>query len=446
MLRTFLAALACTVLSGQAPLPRGVLLPSVPCQADPGHSYALYLPSGYREDRAWPVLFSFSPGGTGTDPVERFREAAERSGWIVVGSNDSRNGPPGPALRAQDALWKDVHARFRVDPRRSYATGFSGGARMALQLALKHPKAIAGLVSIGAFWADPGRTLRDLGHLEFVLCCGLEDVAHFELVQGRQELKARGWKALSIRFDGGHEWPPAAVCGEALEALDLGAMERGWLPADPGRAGAFRARRAASAEAAEAQGAKLLALRQWEDLALRFADPEAGRRAARLSAAPEVRQELDLEAAAETQRETLARLLSTQQYGPELGRLHDRLRQAPPAERLMLRRVLGGEVLNLRLAAAAAIERREWPRAEAILLAIADLDERQPRHRVALAGVLLQQGRTGAALLALRRALREGYRDLPRLREHPLLEGLRGHPEFERLLRELETAPPPASG
>lgn len=444
MLRSFPAALLCMALLGQAPLPRGEVLPRVPCQANPGFSYALYLPTGYREDRAWPVLFSFSPAGVGTDPVERFRAAAERCGYILVGSNDSRNGPLEPALRAQEALWKDVHARFRVDPRRSCATGFSGGARMAMLLALRHPKAFAGLVSIGGFWSNQGQTLRDLGQLDFILCCGQEDVAHFELEEGRQELASRGWKRLSIRFEGGHEWPPPEVCEEALEALDLGAMERGWIPPDPERRRAFRARRAAAAQAAEAQGANLLAMRLWEELGGRFDDLEARRRAAALARTSGVRLEQDLEAEAGRLREDLARRRSTGPYGAELDRLHARLKQAPPAEARMLRRVLVGELMHLGMAAAAAIEGKQWARAEAVVAALVVLDDRQPRHLATLAGVLAQQGHLDRALQCLRQAWQEGYRDSRRLREHPLLQGLRDHPGFQQLLRDMEPPHVPA--
>lgn len=309
---------------------------------------------------------------------------------------------------------------------------------MAMHLALRHPMDIAGLVSIGAFWSNQGQSLRDLGQLDFVLCCGQEDVAHFELEDGRRELKSRGWKALSIRFEGGHEWPPPAVCAEALEALEMGAMERGWIPLDPERKRAFLARRNSAAEAAEAQGENLLAMRLWEDLGGRFADLEARRRASALSRTPGVRQEQDLETVADRLREELTRLRPTRPYGAELGRLHSRLKQAAPAEALMLRRVLVGELLDLRMAAAAAIERKQWARAEAIIAAMVVLDDRQPRHLVTLAGVRFQQGHPDRAMQCLRQALQEGYKDSRRLREHPLLQGLRDHPGFQQLLRDLD--------
>ena len=63
--------------------------------------------------------------------MERFQEAAEKHGYLVAGSNNSRNGLFEPSLAAMDAMWRDTHSRFRIDARRRYAAGFSGGARVA---------------------------------------------------------------------------------------------------------------------------------------------------------------------------------------------------------------------------------------------------------------------------------------------------------------------------
>src|SRR5262245_2339531 len=87
-------ALALANLQEAAPLPAGRVVPDVKCAKDTSQSYALYLPSGYTPSRAWPVILGFDPGGRGTTPVERYQAAAEQYGYIVAGSNNSRNGAP----------------------------------------------------------------------------------------------------------------------------------------------------------------------------------------------------------------------------------------------------------------------------------------------------------------------------------------------------------------
>src|SRR4030095_13564057 len=116
-------------------IPRGQIIDKIEALNDPSQSYALYLPSNYTLDRKWPVLYAFDPGARGRVPVERFKEAAEKYGWIVLGSNNSRNGPMDVAVNAWNAMQIDSHQRFAIDDERIYATGFSGGARVAVHIA-----------------------------------------------------------------------------------------------------------------------------------------------------------------------------------------------------------------------------------------------------------------------------------------------------------------------
>ena len=81
--------------TGAAPsesLPKGQIVDKVVCAKSPEQSYALYLPSTYDAARKWPILYAFDPGARGRLPVAQFKDAAEKYGWIVVGSNNSRNG------------------------------------------------------------------------------------------------------------------------------------------------------------------------------------------------------------------------------------------------------------------------------------------------------------------------------------------------------------------
>src|SRR5690348_13645035 len=135
-------------------LPRGSIVDRVACSGKAGQSYALYLPSTYASERAWPILYCLDPGARGRIPVERFSGAAERLGFIVVGSNNSRNGPIEPVRDAIQAMVEDTQARFKIDPARVYAAGFSGGARVALSWARNGY--FAGVVICGAAFGPDG--------------------------------------------------------------------------------------------------------------------------------------------------------------------------------------------------------------------------------------------------------------------------------------------------
>src|SRR5689334_17974661 len=90
----------------QSDIAKGQVIESVTC-ANPAQSYALYLPSNYDPARKWPILYAFDPGARGKIPVERFKEAAEKFGWIIAGSNNSRNASIQSSIDAWNAIVRD---------------------------------------------------------------------------------------------------------------------------------------------------------------------------------------------------------------------------------------------------------------------------------------------------------------------------------------------------
>jgi hypothetical protein len=103
------------VASGRASaqdLPRGQIIDDVPCEGDDSQHYALYLPSNFTLERQWPVILVFDPGARGRIGVERYQAAAEKYGYIVAGSNNSRNGSVQVSLNAAMAMAADLDNRF----------------------------------------------------------------------------------------------------------------------------------------------------------------------------------------------------------------------------------------------------------------------------------------------------------------------------------------------
>ncbi|MGB8509679.1 MAG: hypothetical protein WCD76_14935, partial [Pyrinomonadaceae bacterium] len=208
-------------------LPRGAIVESVGTQADARQTYALYLPSNYTPARKWPVLYAFDPAGRGKLPVELFRAAAERYGYIVVGSNNSRNGlATSVVMETVNTLWRDTHARLSINDERVYATGFSGGARVANRLAASCRNCVAGVISCGAgFPADiaPDASLT----YAFFGTVGVDDFNFREMRLLERTLDALGVVNRLATFDGKHGWCPEAVCAEGIEWMELLAMKRG---------------------------------------------------------------------------------------------------------------------------------------------------------------------------------------------------------------------------
>ncbi len=211
------------VAAADAALQTGRVIERVPCLADTRQTYALYVPSTYKPDRPWPILYAFDPSARGPVPVRLFSQAAERLGFIVVASNNSRNGPLPPVMAAMEAVWIDTHERLVVDPVRVYATGMSGGALPALILATNQGAGI--IACAGAL--DPSQVPKTERRLDWMGIAGESDF-NFTLTKSVVEaMVERGAVARFASFEGGHSWPPETLAARALEWLELGALRTG---------------------------------------------------------------------------------------------------------------------------------------------------------------------------------------------------------------------------
>ena len=212
----------------------GIVIPKVVCAGDPQQSYALYLPSKFSPDKRWPILYAFDPAARGQVAVETIRAAAEKYGYIVVGSNNSRNGADAVSTEAAKAMWDDTHARFPVDERRRYIAGMSGGARMAVALAMSCKDCVAGVIANAAGFPQRRRPSRETKFAYFA-ALGNRDFNFPEFVELRRELEDVGTPYRIRMFEGQHGWAPPEVWLEALDWMDLQAMRSGSLERDPTR-------------------------------------------------------------------------------------------------------------------------------------------------------------------------------------------------------------------
>ena len=226
----WILALGISALAAQNPssqAPQSALQPGVvvrqTCASHPDQSYALYLPSHYSAGKRWPIVYAFDPDARGEAPVGLMKDAAERYGYIVVGSNDSRNGSWKVEGEAAQAMWEDTHARFSLDDRRIYFAGFSGGARVASALA-QQCKCAAGVLLDGAGFAGTPPS-HDAAFAVYAIV-GTYDFNYPELSQLDEKLQQAGFPHMLRHFEGLHQWAPAAELQDALAWFRLLAMKQ----------------------------------------------------------------------------------------------------------------------------------------------------------------------------------------------------------------------------
>ncbi len=201
----------------------GALVEHVACAKHPEQSYALYLPSNYSPARSWPIIYSFDPAARGRLPVEIQKEAAERYGYILAASNNSKNGPWKPEAEAAEAMMEDTQSRFAIDQRRVYFAGFSGGARLASQLATLC-KCAAGVFLSGAGFSSGNDPAKDV-HFSVFSAVGTLDFNYREIIPLQAKLAAAEYPHWLRTFDGPHEWAPAEAMNEALAWFSVQAIK-----------------------------------------------------------------------------------------------------------------------------------------------------------------------------------------------------------------------------
>ncbi|MDX1631979.1 MAG: hypothetical protein R3234_08970, partial [Thermoanaerobaculia bacterium] len=157
-------------------------------ETTPDQAYALYVPSSYSPRSPAPILYLLDARGRAMLPLERFRPAAERLGWLLASSWTSvSDGPFQPNLDALRAMWRDTHEKLAVADGRAYAAGFSGTARAAVTLAMLAPGSLAGVISSGAGFPAGTDPEGDLPFAYFA-AIGTRDFNYWEVLDLDEEL------------------------------------------------------------------------------------------------------------------------------------------------------------------------------------------------------------------------------------------------------------------
>lgn len=160
--------------------------------------YMVYVPKGYDGSKPVPVvIMCHGGGGTGNAAITetKWNEKADEVGFLAVFPEATRPNMSAPAnfrnngqfwndgssrlqAKANDvefvsAMIDDLIAKFNVDAKRIYATGFSNGASMAFRLGVELSQKIAAIAPIsGALWFDQPKVDRPISMLYLT---GLQD-------------------------------------------------------------------------------------------------------------------------------------------------------------------------------------------------------------------------------------------------------------------------------
>jgi predicted esterase len=417
-------------------------------------SYALYIPKNYDPRQQWPTVFVLDPGARGSRAAEQFILGAEKYGYIIAASNDSRNGP----LRfdAINAMWADVTSRFNVDSRRIFVAGMSGGARAAIDVAAVCKDCVAGIIACAAGF--PHKIPFDGAKIMFFGIAGLYDFNYPELYNDNEALdRARATHRFES-FDGAHGWPPADTLSVALAWFRLQEMARGTTPRDTAFIEEHFNSARASAAKLESDGKLYPAYLAYKQLIADFApihetseaqkhlDALKGRR----EIASGMKSERNQFAAQDTFQSDVLALMQSLEAGtgdPDIAiralqlttDLRERsLHERDPNQLVPLRRALASITI-------AAFEMGNTPKKRNDFIATRKLYQvalatrpDSPDLLYNIACLYALEGNRKEAIRTLKSSVDHGFKDFELLRTDPDLDKLRADPEFKNLLAKVQ--------
>ncbi|MBS1918352.1 MAG: hypothetical protein JST87_18955 [Bacteroidetes bacterium] len=201
--------------------PAGRILKNISCKNDVSQSYALYIPVT-KSSYALPVVYFFDPHAAGYLPLEKYKSLADKYGFILVGSNNSKNGNE---YTTTENIWQhliaDTKSRLHIDASRIYVCGFSGGAKAAGYLALNHTE-IKSVIANSA--ALPDGTAAGNFNFSFTGLAGDGDMNMTNVVSFCNDLDRTTTRHRLLVFNGKHEWAPETAMNIAFEGLLFDAM------------------------------------------------------------------------------------------------------------------------------------------------------------------------------------------------------------------------------
>jgi predicted esterase len=200
------------------------IIEHVVCKSDASQWYALYIPSNNKTNA---VIYFFDPHGDGSLPVKKYKGLADKYNYVLIGSNNSKNGNDWPTT---ESIWQnllnDTKQRLGFDHNVIYTDGFSGGAKVASYIALHHNE-VSAVIAGGAGLPDevPAANFS----FSFTGIAGEGDMNMTDLVALNNDFDKTETTHRIIFFNGKHEWAPDDVMDIAFAGLQLDLVRKKFI-------------------------------------------------------------------------------------------------------------------------------------------------------------------------------------------------------------------------
>lgn len=226
LLQFFIFLLWVNFSFSQSQFEKGEIINPIKVKGAQNESFALYFPKSYTTEIPSSIVFIFDPSGRGVNGIKPFVSSAEKFNYILVCSNDSKNGSYQRNFDIVNRLFSHVFSEFNIDEKQIYTAGFSGGSRLASAIAVL-TGSIQGVIACGAGFANvfEYRPQQD-SKFSYVGLVGDEDMNYQEMLKAKLWLDKLNVDNELFVYEDGHRWPSSSQIERAFEWLQLQAYDR----------------------------------------------------------------------------------------------------------------------------------------------------------------------------------------------------------------------------
>ncbi len=188
-------------------------------------TFALYLPAKYDQQEQSAIVFIFDPVARGKIGIKPFIEAAEKYNYVLICSNNCKNGPFEDNYKRINNLFDTVFTMFNINKDRIYTAGFSGGSRLATSVAVLTNQ-IQGIVACGAGFPSNAMRMPGIETFSYAGLVGDEDMNYKEMFSVKDWYSKFNIDNELFIYNGNHSWPPSSQILRAFDWLELQAYKK----------------------------------------------------------------------------------------------------------------------------------------------------------------------------------------------------------------------------
>jgi len=444
---TVLFSIACkpSKTNALAEFSTGKVYPKVQSMADTGITYALCLPESYSSGKPHAILVFFDSHGNGLLPVNLFKEDALKNGFILAGSNNSKNGMTSDQTNAiYRSLIADLSTRFNLEKKAVYLCGFSGGSRVASGAAISEG-GVAGVIGCGAGW--PNVNEQPKNPFSYLGVAGEKDFNLTEMKRLDVSLDQAGFIHHLLTFDGIHQWPLKEIIPEIITWIRFDAMRQGAFPVDRNLVNVFIEKNDSYAE----NLASRKNLPEQQQVYIKMLHYLQGltdvaplqKEIERLAGMKEVKeynekqkQLLDLENKLQAEYSPEIENNTVSWWTKKAGELHEQAdKTSDKSLAAVYNRLLGYLSLNCYMRSTGALKHGDLVGAEKYVEIYRLVDPENAEHRYLAAKIAALKNRNDEAFECLNQAIALGFKDFNSLKSDPDFKLLQQDNRFTKLLK-----------